>query len=410
MLLLTTLLLVLPLTAYASTNNIHEHNIDKRHPNAWYQDSNSPVHAILPRGSEDVTYAPVGSPAWSSGFPGRNYDPSKVPQAWKDALQAAIKAGKIPDIPLSKNKPGTNPVYPAGVDPTSPEVCSATYKCRASGDVWDAPEGVFGTSFDDGPLPYTPKLVDFLASHGIITTHFMIGINILGYPTDFLAAFDKGHDIAVHTWTHPYMTTLSNEELVAEFGWTTLLIYNSTGGKIPKYWRPPYGDCDNRVRAIAKEVFGLTTVVWNQDTEDWSLTVKGGTTPDKVQSSMEKWLSGPKSPGLIILEHELSTDCVDAFIKAFPLIQSKGWKIESVARLSGGSAFQDTDNLGYKNAAFGVSHDADAPQHSNNTITGKSTGPISAPFSYKAFNSASRQIPGFFSVTILSGLHFRFRW
>jgi hypothetical protein len=44
----------------------------------------------------------------------------------------------------------------------------------------------------------------------------MIGINILGYPTDFLAAFDKGHDIAVHTWTHPYMTTLSNEELVAE--------------------------------------------------------------------------------------------------------------------------------------------------------------------------------------------------
>ena len=32
------------------------------------------------------------------------------------------------------------------------------------------------------------------------------------------------------------------------------LIYDSTGGRVPKFWRPPYGDSDNRVRAIAKEV------------------------------------------------------------------------------------------------------------------------------------------------------------
>ena len=43
------------------------------------------------------------------------------------------------------------------------------------------------------------------------------------------------------------------------------LIHNSTGGRIPKYWRPPYGDSDNRVSAIAKEVFGLRTVIWNQE-------------------------------------------------------------------------------------------------------------------------------------------------
>lgn len=91
--------------------------------------------------------------AWSSGFPGRDYDPYSVPQAWKDALQKAVKAGKIPDIPVSKNTPGTNPVYPEGYSPTSSEVCSATYQCRAPGDIWDAPDGVFGTAFDDGPLP-----------------------------------------------------------------------------------------------------------------------------------------------------------------------------------------------------------------------------------------------------------------
>lgn len=44
----------------------------------------------------------------------------------------------------------------------------------------------------------------------------MIGLEILAYPTEFLLAFNKGHDIAAHTWTHPYMTTLSNEQVVAE--------------------------------------------------------------------------------------------------------------------------------------------------------------------------------------------------
>lgn len=61
------------------------------------------------------------------------------------------------------------------------------------------------------------------------------------------------------------MTTLSNLQLIGEFGWTMEIIHNSTGGRVPKYWRPPYGDADERVIAIAKEVFGLTTVIWNQE-------------------------------------------------------------------------------------------------------------------------------------------------
>ncbi len=61
------------------------------------------------------------------------------------------------------------------------------------------------------------------------------------------------------------MTTMNNLQVVGELGWTMEIIHNSTGGRIPKYWRPPMGDSDERVRAIAKEVFGLTTVIWNQE-------------------------------------------------------------------------------------------------------------------------------------------------
>jgi chitin deacetylase len=76
-----------------------------------------------------------------------------MPQAWKDALSAAVQAGKIPNIPPSSDPNNGNPVYPPGYNPYSPQVCSGTYKCRIAGDVWDAPEGVIGISFDDGPLP-----------------------------------------------------------------------------------------------------------------------------------------------------------------------------------------------------------------------------------------------------------------
>jgi chitin deacetylase len=61
------------------------------------------------------------------------------------------------------------------------------------------------------------------------------------------------------------MTTLSNADVVAQLGWTLQVIYNSTGGRLARYWRPPYGDTDARVSAIAKEVFGLTAIVWNHE-------------------------------------------------------------------------------------------------------------------------------------------------
>ena len=76
-----------------------------------------------------------------------------MPQEWKDALNAAVQAGKIPNLAPSTNDPNAGPVYPKGVDPMSPDVCSATYKCRLDTDLWDAPDGQVGISFDDGPIP-----------------------------------------------------------------------------------------------------------------------------------------------------------------------------------------------------------------------------------------------------------------
>jgi peptidoglycan/xylan/chitin deacetylase (PgdA/CDA1 family) len=187
-----------------------------------------------------------------------------------------------------------------------------------------APDGMIGLSVDDGPVgdpDASPRLYDFLKEQNQKISHFMIGANIRDNPQVFLRAFQElEDDIGVHTWSHPYMTTLTNEQVVAEIGWTLQIIHDSTGGRVPRYWRPPYGDADNRVRAIAFKVFGLTSVIWNRDTADWGLA-SNATTLEKIQDQFKEWLEGPRSPGLIVLEHEIEGADVTAFINALSLIR-----------------------------------------------------------------------------------------
>ncbi|KAI0322459.1 glycoside hydrolase/deacetylase, partial [Amylostereum chailletii] len=306
----------------------------------WYHARDHPVHNLFKRGAagipdDGISYPEVGSQTWSAAYPESTPDSKVMPQAWKDALNAAVQAGKIPNIPPSTMIPNQNPVYADGYDPNSPQVCSSTWKCRLAEDLWDAPDGQVGVSFDDGPLPSSDKLYEFLRNNNVKATHFFIGVNIIQNPNEFKTAFEVNQgDIAVHTWTHPYMTSLSNEDVVAQLAWTMEAIHNSTGGRVPRFWRPPYGDSDIRVSAIAREVLGLKTVIWNQDTEDWSM---GSTdlTLDTVESNLRKWYTGPKSPGLIILEHELSDQTVQAFIDTFPVAVQNGWQAHSIAELDG---------------------------------------------------------------------------
>ncbi|KAF8194429.1 carbohydrate esterase family 4 protein, partial [Mycena galopus ATCC 62051] len=347
-------LLALPLLSTAhGTHDDASHTAAQALPSGWYHDSDHPVHELFRRADTDgVTYPVVGSSAWSASFPEpwptNGVDTSTLPAAWVSAYNAAVASKSIPDVPIPTMGSDGNPAYPSGSDPTSSSICSGTYGCRVPGDIWDGPDGYVGISFDDGPSDGTANLLKFLSTNTTQkVTHFLIGSNILYAGDQFTQMYNMSHDIAVHTWSHPYMTTQTSLQVVGELGWTMQLIHNSTGGRVPRFWRPPYGDTDARVSAIAKEVFGLTTIVWNQDTADWTLTVSPPyTTAAKIQSQMQGWLTGPKSPGLIILEHELSTDSVATFMAAYPLMidPANKWKVESLVSLVG-------NNVTYQNAA-----------------------------------------------------------
>ncbi|EJD01510.1 glycoside hydrolase/deacetylase [Fomitiporia mediterranea MF3/22] len=327
-------------------------------PGRWYHEEDHPVHALFrraPTNSKRADPSPsVGSDAWTAQYPASSADPSKLPQAWVNALNDAVKAGKIPDIPPSVSENGGVPNYPAGTNENrnDPSICAATDReCRIPQDIWDGVDGYFAVGFDDGPTTFSPPLYTFLQQNNVTATHYMIGTNILQNWKEFQIAYNQLHDdIAVHTWTHPYMTTMTNEQVLGELAWTIQIIHDSTGGKIPRFWRPPYGDTDARVSAIAREVLGMTAVLWNQDTDDWAMgSNPPGTNLDKIQSQFEGWLSGPKHPGLIVLEHELYESTVQAFMNAFPLIGQNGWKLISQAQLNNANPYQDGKEA---NAAF----------------------------------------------------------
>ncbi|KAG9321087.1 hypothetical protein KVV02_008368 [Mortierella alpina] len=87
--------------------------------------------------------------------------------------------------------------------------------------------------------------------------------------------------------------------------WTEKFVFDHTGYKL-KYFRPPYGDIDNRVRAIARQL-GFKTVIWSNewDTQDWQLPYKT-ITPNQIISIFKKGISSipARSKGVITLEHD----------------------------------------------------------------------------------------------------------
>ena len=75
--------------------------------------------------------------------------------------------------------------------------------------------------------------------------------------------------------------------------------------------------------------------------QDWTLGAQGGVTLQGIQANFQRWLSGPQTPGLIVLQHELSDGGVQAFIAAYPLMKQYNWNIKSVATLAGLSPYQN---------------------------------------------------------------------
>ncbi|KAJ3035739.1 chitin deacetylase [Rhizophlyctis rosea] len=169
----------------------------------------------------------------------------------------------------------------------------------------------WGITYDDGPISNNGKndtsaLLTALKNTGVSATFFCVGSNVVQFPADVKAAYDAGHEIASHTWTHHPLTSLTNEQVVAEIKYTEAIIYKATG-VVPALFRPPYGDIDDRVRAILTAL-GYRSVIWTT-TPSRDTTDADGATTDKVGQQILATVKKDyfaAQAGFISLEHDIS--------------------------------------------------------------------------------------------------------
>ncbi|KAJ3821874.1 carbohydrate esterase family 4 protein [Lentinula raphanica] len=208
--------------------------------------------------------------------------------------------------------------------------CVTPKLAGVSPDISDAPEpSTLGYGFDDGPQCTHNVFYDFLRDQNQKATFYYIGSNVAKFPLEAQRGLDEGHEICVHTWSHPYMTTLSSENAFAELWYTvrlcTIYCQDMAVGVTPTCWRPPFGDVDDRIRAIANAL-GLQTILWKYDSEDADInnsTITYDTVDNNYNNFIQTANSGTfDSTGAIILTHEVNNFTMSEAVKYYPQLKS----------------------------------------------------------------------------------------
>jgi peptidoglycan/xylan/chitin deacetylase (PgdA/CDA1 family) len=158
--------------------------------------------------------------------------------------------------------------------------------------------GHVALTFDDGPDPqHTPALLALLADRQVTATFFLLGEMVVqapGLAADLAAA---GHEVAVHGWSHRYLTLRGPRDTWSDLRRATDLIAEATG-TVPRRFRPPYGVLSGPALVAARRL-RLTPVLWGAWGREWT----PGATPDSVYATLAGGLRG----GATVLLHD--SDC-----------------------------------------------------------------------------------------------------
>ncbi|MFD0672676.1 polysaccharide deacetylase family protein [Cohnella sp. GCM10027633] len=197
--------------------------------------------------------------------------------------------------------------------------------------IWEVPtkEKVIALTFDDGPDPNdTPTILDLLSQYDAKATFFVIGKRVEQYPHLVIRETMEGHEVANHTYNHPYFNQrVSNDRIRSEMERTNEAIIQVTGQK-PHLFRPPGGCYNEQLVRVSKNLnYQIILWSWHQDTEDWN-------TPG-VHKIVSKVLNNAHN-GDIVLFHDYvegATQTVAALKLILPELKKRGFRFVTVSEL-----------------------------------------------------------------------------
>jgi peptidoglycan/xylan/chitin deacetylase (PgdA/CDA1 family) len=182
-------------------------------------------------------------------------------------------------------------------------------------------------TFDDGPGPSTGKLLDLLRQRRAKATFFVVGRQAERRPALVRRMAREGHEIGNHTYSHPRLTGLPEHEILEELTGTQEIIERITG-RAPRTMRPPYGDSDERVAAVA-EFAGLAQILWTGSTRDWELRDR--------KAIARKALSLVRRDAVILM-HDTVPETVKAMPEILGALRKRGYHLVTVAEVLRGES------------------------------------------------------------------------
>jgi peptidoglycan/xylan/chitin deacetylase (PgdA/CDA1 family)/glycosyltransferase involved in cell wall biosynthesis len=194
------------------------------------------------------------------------------------------------------------------------------------------PAGTIALTFDDGPDPqWTPAIREVLAKHHVPATFFVVGSQVARYPDLVRDLVDDGHEVGIHTFTHPDMAVVPRWRRTLEYSQTQMAIAAATGVKTALL-RFPYS---SRADALTDETWplvvqagqeGYLTIVTDTDSQDWrepgvAQVVANATPADGA--------------GATVLLHDAGGDrsqTVAALDVLIPRLQAQGYRFVTVSQ------------------------------------------------------------------------------
>ena len=132
------------------------------------------------------------------------------------------------------------------------------------GSVINTNKKLVAITFDDGPGPYTNKLLDILNANKAHATFFMLGNNLEKYRSVVLNVYNSGNEIGYHSYAHTNFKRQDIATIKSELDQSNAILKNITGTTFSLI-RPPYGSINNEI----KETIDVSFILWSVDTEDW---------------------------------------------------------------------------------------------------------------------------------------------
>ena len=186
-------------------------------------------------------------------------------------------------------------------------------------------------TFDDGPTPYTEKVLELLEQYNAKATFFCIGRQIDKYPEIVKEIIDNGHTAGNHTYNHASDIGLyAKKRMIEEITSANAIIKKATG-KEALLFRPPYGITNPNIAAAVRQT-GHHVIGWNIRSLDAVLTDE-----EHILSRIKNNLA----PGSIILLHDTSQKTVNVLEQLLVFLSQNKYEMVTVDRLLNIKAYEE---------------------------------------------------------------------